>query len=390
MSETRFPVVTEARAPSSGRPMSQPLVSRGGLSGEPGPLSAEARRALRLPYGLRHVEGDRIATLLPLAANRPLAAGDLALAEVEKIGKNTRLELANGRPCALHVGDLLAVVFGNRYATMQFEGYARADGDRCDLLSMGGLCGMVQSRHDGVPEASKLRLLGALGDGAGQPLSLRSFALPVPPRAGRSPKVVVVCGSSMDAGKTHTASSLIAGLRRTAGGVAGIKLTGTAAGRDTWSMLDAGACAALDFVDGGYPSTYLLGLRELLDLHAHLLGHAADRGASWAVVEIADGILQGETAALLRSAPFVSTVDAWLFAAGDPLAALSGVTLLREWGIEPLGVTGRITMSPLAMREATIATGLPCFAAGALQAGALNAVLEEGVDGARAARAGAA
>src|SRR5256886_12837202 len=33
-------------------------------------------------------------------------------------------------------GDLLAVVFGNRYATRQFEGYARADGEDCDLLSM--------------------------------------------------------------------------------------------------------------------------------------------------------------------------------------------------------------------------------------------------------------
>ena len=66
----------------------------------------------------------------------------------------------------------------------------------------------------------------------------------------------------MDAGKTHTASSIIAGLRRGGIPAAGIKLTGTAAGRDTWSMLDAGACAALDFIDGGHPSTYLLGIKD--------------------------------------------------------------------------------------------------------------------------------
>ena len=74
----------------------------------------------------------------------------------------------------------MAAVFGNRYATMQFEGYARSNGDSCDLLSMGGLCGLVESRHAAIPEASKLRLLGALGDREGRALRMRSFALPPP------------------------------------------------------------------------------------------------------------------------------------------------------------------------------------------------------------------
>ena len=352
------------------------------------PLTRDLRRDLRVPYGLRLLDPQRIETVVPLPGKPQ--AGDVALARVEKIGRNTRLELANGRPCTLHVGDLLAVVFGNRYATMQFEGYARADGDSCDLLSMGGLCGLVESRHAAVPESSKLRLLGALGDREGRPLTLRSFALPPPPRTAAPPRVVVVCGSSMDAGKTHAASSVIKGLRKVADGVAGIKLTGTAAGRDTWSMLDAGACAALDFIDGGHPSTYLLGLKELLDLHTHLLGHAADRGAAWAVVEIADGLLQGETGALLRSPAFTRTVDAWLFAAGDPLAALSGVQLLRSWGIQPAGVAGLVTMSPLGMREVTEAIDLRCFTAADLQGGALNSLLADLAGADRATHAGAA
>ncbi|HET6284121.1 MAG TPA: hypothetical protein VFH73_24400, partial [Polyangia bacterium] len=341
-------------------------------------LAEEVKRTMRVPYGLRHVEAARFETLLPLAADP--AVGDIALAQVEKIGKNTKLELANGRACALHVGDLLAVVFGNRYATMQFEGYARSNGEVCDLLSMGGLCGLVESRHASVPEASKLRLLGAIGDRAGKALTLPSFSLPPPKRAARDMKVVVVCGSSMDAGKTFSASSIISGLRKLGGAVAGIKLTGTAAGRDTWSMLDAGASPALDFVDGGYPSTYRLDLDPLLDLHAHLLGHAAEQGASWAVVEIADGLLQAETALLLRSRAFTKTVDGWVFAAADPLAALGGIDLLRTWGIHPVGVTGRITMSPLGMREATAATGLPCFTAADLQDGAINPLLIAGSD----------
>ena len=176
----------------------------------------------------------------------------------------------------------------------------------------------------------------------------------------------------MDAGKTYTVASLITGLRRSKFNVAGIKLTGTAAGRDTWSMLDAGACAALDFVDGGYPSTYLCPLSELLDLYRLLTAQAAGHGADWIVLELADGVVQKETAALLRSSAFTSTVDAWVLAATDPLAAVGGVSQLQHCGIQPLAVSGVVSMSPLAMREVTEATGQPCLSAKDLRRGELT------------------
>lgn len=336
---------------------------------------AKTRKPVRIPYALRRIPEASFGGVLPCPVSPQ--SGDIALAVLEKIGKNARLELTNGRPCNLHEGDLLAVVFGNRYATEQFEGYARAQGDACDLLSMGGLCGLVTSRHAGVPEPSKLRLLGALGDADGRPLRLRDFALPPIPVPSQ-PHIAVVCGSSMDAGKTHTAMSLIHGLQRQDQRVAGVKLTGTAAGRDTWSMFDAGACAALDFIDGGYPSTYLCAPEELLNLHDLLIAHAAAQGARWVVVEIADGLFQQETAALLQSADFVPTVDAWLFATSDPLAAVCGVNTLRGWGIEPVAISGVISQSPLAMQEAMAVTGVQCLTADALQSGCLNEQLQVG------------
>src|SRR5262249_30415876 len=153
-------------------------------------------------YALRRLPGENFAELLPVP--KAPRAGDIALAQLESIGKNTRLELANGRQCSLHQGDRLAVVFGHRYASMQFEGYARTNGEACDLLSMGGVCGLVASKHEKVLEPSRLRLLGAIGDADGRPLRLQDFALtPVPLR--NRPKVLVVCGTDMDAGKTHTA-----------------------------------------------------------------------------------------------------------------------------------------------------------------------------------------
>ena len=185
----------------------------------------------------------------------------------------------------------------------------------------------------------------------------------------------------MDSGKTHTAVNLILGLRRDRHRVASIKLTGTATGRDLWKTMDTGACVALDFVDGGHPSTYLCALPELLELHTLLVSHAANRGADWVVIEIADGLLQRETSALLQSAAFRNTVDAWVFATGDPLGALGGLSTLKGWGIEPVAISGLITMSHLLMREAESVTGVQCVSADQLAAGMLNESLREIAEG---------
>ncbi len=335
-------------------------------------LTAAERVSICLPYGLRRVPTARIATQLDLPD--VLRSGDIALARLEKINKNTRLELANGRLKTLHEGTLLAVVFGNRYATEQFEGYARADGNACDLLSMGGLCGLVESKHADVAEPSKLRLLGALGDETERALHLREFSL-APVSISKLPQVIVVCGTSMDSGKTFTSMSLTIGLRRLGRRVGSIKLTGTSAGRDTWTMVDAGAEPAFDFVDVGFPSTYMSTVDELLHIYRVLLSQAAAQNAESVVIEVADGLLQRETSALLQDTRFTSTVNNWVLAAGDPMGAVAGVQLLRKWGIEPTAVSGLLTKSPLGMREVEAATGVATFTAKAIQAGALNCSL---------------
>jgi hypothetical protein len=331
-------------------------------------LTDEMKTSMRLSYALRRVPQASFASLVPHPAfPQP---GDIVLARVEKVGKNTRLELPDGRRCTLHEQDLLAVVFGNRYATQQFEGYAHSNGDFCDLLSMGGLCGLVESKHDSVAEPTRLRLLGALADANQRPLRLADFALaPLPTLRMSQPQIIAVCGTSMDAGKTHTVMSLIMGLRRQGSRVTAIKLTGTATGSDRWSMLDAGACVALEFLDGGLPATYLSTVDELLRLYNLLVAHASAQGADSVVVEIADGLLQRETAALLQTARFKTSVDAWVLATSDPLGAVGGVSMLRQWQIEPMAISGRISMSSLCIQEVQVATGVPCLTAKQLQRG---------------------
>ena len=78
------------------------------------------------------------------------------------------------------------------------------------------------------------------------------------------------------------------------------------------------------------------------------------------------------------SAPdFLQYVDAFVFATADPLAAVGGIEQLRKYGIRPLAISGLISQSPLAMREATEATGIRCITAKQLQAGELNSEILE-------------
>jgi len=45
---------------------------------------------------------------------------------------------------------------------------------------------------------------------------------------------------------------------------------------------------------------------------------------------------------------------------------------MRDWGIEPLAISGVVSMSALGIRETQLATELPCLTAHSLQCGELN------------------
>ena len=103
----------------------------------------------RFPYSLRHVPRDHSAGLVDTPASP--APGDIVIASVERIATNSALELNDRRRATLHEGDVIAAVFGNRYATLQFEGLAQKNGECCDLLSKGGLGVLRRYSPDSLP-----------------------------------------------------------------------------------------------------------------------------------------------------------------------------------------------------------------------------------------------
>jgi hypothetical protein len=183
----------------------------------------------------RTVPLKEMARVTPMYAQPRI--GDLLLAEVQNLGRHTRMEIRTGVTMDLFPGDHIVGAFGNRYATDQYEGYLPTRPVKeCDLLSVGGVCGEVASRHASMVDPTRLRIVGLVGDKHGRPINQRAFGLPSHDAVGEclesSAEVILVVGSSMNSGKTTTAGTLARALSRANFSVAAGKITGTAAGKD--------------------------------------------------------------------------------------------------------------------------------------------------------------
>jgi hypothetical protein len=100
-------------------------------------------------------------------------------------------------------------------------------------------------------------------------------------------------------------------------------------------------------------------LAQLEGIFIQLTRQLAAAGAEVVILEVADGLFQRETAALLASRVFNDGVDSILFAATDALGAKAGVDHLKQLGLEAAAVSGVLTASPLASREAAQVLEIP-------------------------------
>jgi hypothetical protein len=300
-------------------------------------------------FTTRRVDFERGTRLLDGAGIKP-NAGDVVLAEVTKLGQHTGLQAPDGRRASLFKGDLVAVAYGNRYATDQFEAHVPEDLRPCDLVAAGGIAGREVARHTKMSEPTQLRPLGLLTDCTGQRMNLADFRLPDALPTGATPTIAVL-GTQMNSGKTTAATNMIRGLVTAGYRVGAAKVTGTGASADVSSFRDAGACQVLDFTDAGFATTYKAALADLKGGARLLLGHLEESGAEVIVLEVADGLYQSETAALVGDPEFRALIDIVLFAACDGLSAVQGVEVLSRHGLVAAAVTGLFTASALAIRE---------------------------------------
>jgi len=293
--------------------------------------------------------------------------GDLAVFEVIDIGKHDSIQGINGNNCYLFEGDEFLAAFGNRYATEQFEGYV-PDEPTIDLeiLGKGGVVGIMKSMHYKFKDigTTKVRLKSFAVDQNGDVLnsiyynkekvSFKTYKKPSSP-------IILSLGCSMDSGKTTTAAFLSRSLKLVGAKVAFIKLTGTQYTKDSHFVRDCGAAISMDFGYVGYPATYMINTDEILDIFAYLLTKVEKENPDYIVIEIADGLYQRETEALLSHNRFKSFVDKVIFSAVDSLSAIQGYNFLIQKGLKPFAISGLFTASPLLHKEVASRIDVPIY-----------------------------
>jgi hypothetical protein len=326
--------------------------------------SADAKRIQRAAWAFstRRVPAASAAQLLP-PEGAP-RSGDLILATVDSLGQHPGLQLPCGRRKQLFPGDEIVVAYGNRYASNQFESVVPETLGPCHLAAGGGIASRVISWHTKMTRSpTQIRPIGLLGSADGRRLNLADFALdPVRAISSRAPTPIAVVGTGMDSGKTHTCAYLVRGLIAAGLRVGYAKVTGTGAGGDPWLLIDAGAMPVLDFVDAGMSTTYLASPEQVEQALTTLVGHLGRAGVDAMVLEIADGVLQRETSALLKSPVLAALVGGIVMASQDSMGASAGVHWMRRHTRPPvLALSGLISASPLQSREAVTALNLPVF-----------------------------
>lgn len=279
-------------------------------------------------------------------------AGDVVLAKIKRLGQHRRIELVNGRRARMFERDDIVVVYGNRYAPDQFEAIVPEKSGACHLVAAGGIAAQMVYKHAAMKKPTEIESLGALIHDDGRVVKLKDYAIQAMPNPHPLPPVIAVVGGSMNTGKTTAVASLVRGLTLAGFRVNAGKVTGTGSGCDSWHIMDAGAGRMMDFLDSGYASTYLLSPAQVEEIFVNLVSHLNQDRPDYIVLEVADGTFQMETANLITAKVFRETITGVLFTAADSLGAVHGVEMLQRWGLPVFAVSGILSRSPLAMREA--------------------------------------
>jgi hypothetical protein len=282
-------------------------------------------------------------------------AGDLVLARVEQVGRLQRLELTTGRKAAIFPGDEVVVAYGNRYAPDAYEAEVPDDLSDCDLAAGGGIASLVINSNavwEAKGSPTRLRPIGLITDSEGRAINLKRYALPVRPLLNREVPVIAVCGATMNSGKTTTVAGMVRGLTQKGMKVGAAKITGTGSGNDYWKFVDSGAAHTLDFTDAGMATTYLADVDHVVRGAEAVVAELILRGCNAIVLEIADGVHQRETHALLSHPRMQALADRWVYAADSAASAAVGHQVMSACGLSVTAISGLLTASPLAMREA--------------------------------------
>jgi hypothetical protein len=214
---------------------------------------------------------------------------------------------------------------------------------------MGGLIGVCKGHHSSLSDAIEVEVLGIACDFQNETprvLNIADNALKSCNFLRESAPIVVVAGTCMNSGKTVAATEIIKQASHSGLKVAGAKMSGVAALRDTLNMQDHGAIATASFLECGLPST--VDIKDLAPTAKAILNHLNSFEPDLIVVELGDGIVGGYSVdSILRDREIKNAISAFVFCASDYVGVIGGVAVLKNLGIQIDVVAGSVTDSQM-------------------------------------------
>jgi hypothetical protein len=289
----------------------------------------------------------RAANELLQSLERP-KAGDVVFVEViGSDGAYTKLETApDGYDQSLAPGATFMGVLANRFSGHNPSGIVPAGnlrtGDRLQLLAAGGIVGHVTHVPSYMSSRSlDLKIIGIPKNEAGAAFNIgdhpKLHCNPTGP-VGAAIRLITICGSSAEVGKTSIIEGLIRAAREQMPEITlgAVKACGTGRLKDKLRYSTAGAQWIADFVDAGLPTTYGLDDDRILTSLQTLLSSAYVCGCDVVLVEIGGDPLEAGAPALLRALSAMRSEI--VFVTGDALAAMSGLSILSDIGFSEIAV----------------------------------------------------
>lgn len=254
--------------------------------------------------------------------------GDLVLCKVLNIGNYNVIENINSEEIEIYTGDYIIGVLGDRFSGTNLYGivpkHPIAIGEQLDLLAIGGIVGECQGKESA--KTSKIEVLGFLCYN-NEIVNTKKLTKPLTIEQSEIKcKILSVCGTSADVGKTTLATKIIKNLKNKNYSVAAIKVFGTGRMRDKFKFSSSGADLALDFVDFGYPTTYGLGENEYIDLLKMMI-HSVSL-YDYVVVEIGGDILNHITKIIVDYFDKMGSKN--FLVVNDAMGAITGIGLMKN------------------------------------------------------------
>lgn len=283
--------------------------------------------------------------------------GNLVVVEAKtSYGFRTEVENQRGRDERIYQGDRFVAVLANRHSGTSESGDIPAEGinihagSELHLLSAGGVVGIKSGMPGRGQEPLALKPLGLVAD-QDKPVDLIELSGGHHKVLAPSARIIVVCGTSAEVGKTTTAAGLIRAFANEGLQVAGTKFSGTGRMRDIFSLRDAGAMPWFDFPDVGLATTYTNPERFTRGVYT-LFNYVNAGDPDIIIAEAGGDPIEANVPTFLQNPKLMKNVEAIVLVAGDVMGMMGSIAYLRKYAPNmPIFLTDPKGRNPVTTRE---------------------------------------